>query len=163
MTFFNLTPLNGNFLHPSLFFNTRTKEEKTPPLKDCKKKRASQIFLHTLRILLSETYMNENLSSKKKLYNRCHLPLYFFQKFHGLQCHFNGLAAILKKSLSGSWIFGDFLYVIKDTLYCPNQLKNLLLQFFGVRVLFVINTLAYIILNTIYQFFSLTSIPFDRS
>ena len=51
-------------VHSQLFFNTRTKEEKTPPLKGCKK-RASQIFLHTLRILLSETYMNENISSKK--------------------------------------------------------------------------------------------------
>ena len=45
------------------FINTRAKEGKTSSLKA--KRRANQIFLYNLRILLSETYMNENISSKK--------------------------------------------------------------------------------------------------
>ena len=46
MNFFYLTPLNGIFFTPNTFFNQRTKEEKTPPLKDCKKMSKLDFFAH---------------------------------------------------------------------------------------------------------------------
>ena len=111
------------FLHPPLFSIQGLKKKKTPPLKDCIK-RAGQIFLQTLRILLSETFLNENISSKKYLYNRCHLPLYFVQKSHGLQCHFNGLAAILKKITFRKWDFWRLFICDKTHVVLPKSVKK---------------------------------------
>ena len=129
------------FLHPPLFSIQGLKKKKTPPLKDCKK-RASQIFLQTLRILLSETFLNENISSKKLYTTAATFPSILSKNPMDYSAILMVWRPSWKKSLSGSGIFGDFLYVIKHTLYCPNLFKKpFCCNCFGVRVLFIINTL----------------------